>query len=104
MDSNNVDDFAMAGVVVTPGFVGNKSKREITFSVPKANVQSLELRIGFGAERPILQVAFGIILCAAGIYPLAILAQWILFGGTLLVNVFFVIWMLPIGVWLMGPG
>lgn len=64
------------------------------------HIVRIELKKAIGAERPVPQFIFGLVLIGLGFYFSRVLLFWLLYGGTLLLDLS--IWFsvcLPVGVW-----
>ena len=54
------------GVRITPKCIQTIRKGEATFSIPRDGIQALSIQFGFIAERPFLQMIFGLFLAVFG--------------------------------------
>jgi len=69
--------------------------------VSKSDIKSIELKRAIGAERPLPQFIFGLLLTVPGWYFSRALWFWLFSGGRLVVDVtFWSIAMIPLGLWL----
>jgi hypothetical protein len=81
-------------------------KKQITLSLGRDKIESIELRRGFAAQRPIVQAVFGLILLAACFFPLRAIFMWWFLGGSisLIVVLLMLVFLVPLGTWQVADG
>jgi len=92
IDCGNIRFSAQAVVEVSRGRAFN--------TILRADIQSLACRHGRLSVQPFLPVAFGLLLCLVGGFFAYVFVLWRIRGGTLSDVVIYLIWLLPLGVWL----
>ena len=91
----------LGSVRVTDAAVTELSGGTPAVQIPTADITQIELKRTIGAERPLLLLLFGILLTVPGFYFTRILWSWLLFGGTLLVDVTLsFLLLIPVGLWI----
>lgn len=89
--------FSQKGVALVDG------GRELLY-VSKEEIRQIILRRGFQAERPLVQLIFGIILMLIGLYPLPHVFLWFFVGGTAYDLEFLLLPLIPVGLWFAKDG
>lgn len=97
----DTDGFTLGTVRVTGKEIAELAGGTPVVQIPKADITRIELTRTTGAERPLAQFIFGLALAAPGFFFSRVLWSWLLFGGTLYIDVtFWFILLIPVGFWL----
>jgi|WetSurMetagenome_2_1015567.scaffolds.fasta_scaffold480897_1 hypothetical protein len=93
-----------SGIRISIDKIQTTRKGKSTFTVPRSEISYLELRKGFTAERPTIQIAFALVLLLLGLLPVRTIVAWAIYGGTLYDVVIIMLGFLPFGGWLLVSG
>ena len=100
----NPKNIEFSGIKISIDKIQTTRKGNSTFTVPRSEISYLELRKGFTAERPTIQIAFSLILLLLGMLPVRTIIAWAIYGGTLYDVVIMMLGFLPFGGWLLVSG
>ena len=89
-----------SGIRLSQHTIQTVKKNHITFTLQRAEINHLELHRGFTAERPLIQMLFGLALLLFCFFPIRTIAVWIFYGGTLYDVILILLLLLPLGLWL----
>ena len=92
-------DLVCSGVRFTNRSVSQLDGDRVSVSIPRDSIRHLSLGYGFQSERPLLQVLFGSIILAVGVWPVIRIARWLFFGGDLSTLEVLLVGFLIFGVW-----
>ena len=96
----------VSGIRIGADKVQLVEKRHITLSLDREGIESIELRKGFTAKRPGVQVLFGLGLLAVCFFPLRGIFVWWFLGGSisLRATLLMLVLLVPLGTWLIVDG
>ncbi len=90
-----------SGIRVSSSTIQTVRRNKITFSLARSDINHLELRRGFTAERPVIQIIFALVLLLFCLLPIRTIIAWIIYGGTLYDVILIMLFLLPLGIWLL---
>jgi len=81
--------------------IGEMDRTRAVVFVPRADVRSLELAYGSGAERPLVVILLAVAVLAVSVSPLLFLLAVLTFGGQMNGKLFYILSFTPLGLWLL---
>ena len=96
----------LSGIRITADRILLVEKKQVTMSFSRDKINSLELRNGFTAKRPLVQILFAAVLLASCFFPLRGIFVWLFMGGfvSLKVTILMLVGLGPLGTWLLVDG
>jgi hypothetical protein len=99
--NSDTEALTLGSVRISEKGISELSDGTPVVEIPKGDISRIELTRTTGAERPLAQFIFGLALAAPGFFFSRVLWSWLLFGGTLYVDItFWFILLIPVGLWL----
>jgi len=88
------------GILVTPDKISMVEGRTEVITVRKADIKKVSLGFGYQAERPVVQVVFGIVLFLIAAYPiLRLYSAWMGYLRMYAME-FMLLGLIPLGIWM----
>ncbi len=92
-------ELEFAGVLLSAERVAGLEGGRAVRPVHREQITELELRFGFLAAHPLLQIGLGVVLSVVGVFQIDAFIGWCREGGTILADAAYLVLMLPLGAW-----
>jgi hypothetical protein len=93
-----------SGILIAPEKIAMFQGKSEVASVQKKDIQTITLEEGYQSERPILQIAFGIVILLLPLYSILYLLGGLLSGATIRVPILLALAFAPLGIWMIREG
>jgi hypothetical protein len=87
------------GILAAPNRISVVEGKTEVITVRKEDIKRITLDTGYQAERPIVQVVFGVIILGIALYPLLRFLSAPTGSSTMTTRAFMLLCLIPLGVW-----